>query len=186
MTLTEHTLDSTLAYQGQFLAIRHDTVRLPDGRTATREYLNHPGAVAIFALTADQSLLMVRQYRYPVRQTFLEIPAGKIDPNESPLATAKRELAEETGYTARRWTALPVAHACIGYSDERIAYFVAEDLVAGEAHLDEGEFLQVLTLPLTDVQRQAAQGTLTDSKTLVGLYWLHAWQTGVLVLEPTV
>ena len=184
MALTEHTLDSEQLLEGGFLRVYRDRVRLPDGSEARREYIAHPGAVAVLPLTEAGELVLVRQYRYPVRQTFLEIPAGKIDAGEAWLATAQRELLEETGYTARRWHALPVAHPCIGYSDEKIAYFVADGLIAGDSQPDEGEFVEVEHLPLTEVIARAQRGELSDSKTLTGLFWLQAWQSGMLRSEP--
>lgn len=184
MALTEHTLSSEQVLEGGFLRVYRDQVRLPDGNQARREYITHPGAVAILPLTDAGELVLVRQYRYPVRQTFLEIPAGKIDPGEAWLATARRELREETGYTAQRWHALPVAYPCIGYSDEKIAYFIAEGLIAGDSQPDAGEFVEVEHLPLAEVMARARRGELSDSKTLTGLFWLQAWQSGTLNSEP--
>ena len=184
MALTEYTLSSQQVLQGGFLKVYRDTVRLPDGKEAPREYIDHPGAVAVLALTDAGELVLVRQYRYPARQTFLEIPAGKTDPGESGLATAQRELLEETGYTARHWYTLPVAWPCIGYSNEKIAYFVAEGLQAGASQPDEGEFVELVHLPLAEVMALARRGELPDSKTLAGLFWLDAWQSGSLPRDP--
>lgn len=186
MDLTERRLLSDSVYQGKFFEVRKDTVSLPDGNTATREYITHPGAVAILAVQDDGQLVLERQFRYPVGQAFLEIPAGKIDPHESPLATAKRELQEETGFVARDWWQLPTAHPCIGYSSERIVYFVAEGLSPGERQLDAGEFLDVLTLDLDAIRRLAATGELSDSKTLTGLYWYELFLAGALQRERAV
>ncbi|AVY92711.1 MULTISPECIES: NUDIX domain-containing protein [Microvirgula] len=186
MDLTERKLESSLAYRGHFFNVMKDTVRLPDGATSQREYVTHPGAVAVFAVLPDGRLVFERQYRYPVGRALLEIPAGKIDPDESPLATARRELKEETGYTASDWWQLPVAYPCIGYSNERIVYFVAEGLSLGARELDQGEFLDVLPLALEEVRRLAASGELCDSKTLTGLYWFEQFLDGTLARERAV
>lgn len=184
MNLSETQVDSKEAYTGSFLRLCVDQVQLPDGSTTQREYLQHPGAVAILAQLEDGRFLLERQFRYPLRQTFFEIPAGKVDPGESPLATAKRELLEETGYTAQRWYQLPPAHPCIGYSNEKIEYFFAEGLRLEQQNLDEGEFLEVFALELTEIRALALAGKITDSKTLVGLYWLNAFLDGELTREP--
>ena len=184
MDLTESKVDGELVYQGKFLALQRDTVRLPDGKTTFREFLHHPGAVAVLALTEDGRLILERQYRYPAGREFIEVPAGKIDPNEPPLVTGQRELFEETGYRAERWRFLGTAYPCIGYSDERIHYYLAEGLVADQRQLDDGEFLEVLTLPLDEVRRMALDGRINDSKTLTALYWLEAYLNGSLPGEP--
>ncbi|WP_241499284.1 NUDIX domain-containing protein [Chromobacterium sphagni] len=119
MDLLEKKLTSELVYQGSFLNVHKDQVALPDGKEAQREYIVHPGAVAILALTPQRELVLERQYRYPAGREFIEIPAGKIDSGEPPEATARRELLEETGYRAANWTYLGTAHPCIGYSNEK-------------------------------------------------------------------
>ncbi len=174
MQLDEQRLGGAEVFRGRFLRVNRDEVSLPDGTHASREYVRHPGAVAVIALTGDGQLVLERQYRYPLSRTFIEIPAGKIDPDEAHEATARRELMEETGYSAARWVLLGTAYPCIGYSDEAIHYYLAEGLVAGERALDDGEFLEVFTLPLATVRQMAARGEICDSKTLVGLYWLDA------------
>ncbi|WP_189530955.1 NUDIX domain-containing protein [Paludibacterium paludis] len=180
MDLQEKTLEQTLVYEGGFLKVRRDTVALPDGKEAIREFILHPGAVAVLALTEDRHLVLERQYRYPAGREFLEIPAGKIDPDEAREATARRELFEETGYRASRWTYLGTSWPCIGYANEQISYFLAEELQKGERRLDEGEFLEVVTLPLEEAFRLSLEGGICDSKSLVGLYWLRAYLEGGL------
>ena len=173
--LLETTLDSQSLFKGNFIELQCDTVRLPDGKTAIREYIRHRGAVAVLALTDDGQLVLERQYRHPVGRIFVEIPAGKLDPHETELDCAKRELLEETGYQADRWTHLGEAHPCIGYANERIVYFLAEGLRAGTAQLDDGEFVETFLAPLDQVLEDAANGTISDSKTLVGLFWLDRY-----------
>nr|WP_218645015.1 NUDIX hydrolase [Aquitalea sp. LB_tupeE] len=173
-------MQTALVYEGGFLQVHKDKVLLPDGAEASREYILHPGAVAILALTADRQLVLERQYRYPAGRVFVEIPAGKIDPNEAPALTARRELLEETGYRAGRWLHLGTAYPCIGYSNEQISYYLAEDLELGERELDEGEFLEVFTLPLEQVMQMTLSGEICDSKSIVGLHWLAAHLDGRL------
>lgn len=173
MDLTEKQIDSEVIYNGGFLEIRKDRVLLPDGTTSHREYLVHPGAVVMLALLDNGNLIMERQYRYPTLQEFIELPAGKIDKGEDILVTAQRELLEETGYVAREWTHLTMAFPCIGYSNERLEYFIARGLTHQGRQLDEGEFLEVFELPLKEAIEWIRLGKITDGKTIVGLFWLE-------------
>ncbi|MES1982270.1 MAG: NUDIX hydrolase [Pseudomonadota bacterium] len=176
--LTEHCLKTELAYDGNFIQVYKDQVRLPDGTTSTREYIAHPGAVAVLALLDNGKLLMERQYRYPLRREFIELPAGKIDPGEDRLLTAQRELLEETGYVARTWTHLATAWPCIGYADERMDYFIARELTYQGRKLDHGEFLEVFELSLDDALEWIRLGKINDSKSIVGLFWLEKTMMG--------
>lgn len=169
--LTENELESGTVYQGRLLHVRKDTVRLPDGKTASREYVMHPGAVVMIALLDDERLLFERQHRYPLRRDFYELPAGKIHPGEDPLPCAQRELLEETGYTAKIWREIAIAHPCIGYSDERLVYYLARELAHEGANPDDGEFLEVLALSLDTAMEWVRQGKITDCKTITGLLW---------------
>lgn len=171
--LTETQIDSTLSYDGNFLKVRKDNARMPDGSVSTREYINHPGAVAILALLDNGKLIMERQYRYAPQREFIEIPAGKIDHGEDILLTAQRELLEETGYVASEWTHLTTAWPCIGYADERLEYFLARGLSHQGRQLDEGEFLEVFELGMEEAIDWVRQGKISDSKTIVGLFWLE-------------
>jgi len=175
---TEHTIDSQRVYEGRLLKINKDRVRLPDGGESTREYVQHPGAVAILPVLDNGKLIMERQYRYPLRREFIEIPAGKIDPGEADLATAKRELFEETGYTAREWTHITTIHPLIAYSDERIEVYLARGLTAGERKLDPGEFLEVLEVDFEEAMRWVREGKVSDPKTVIGILWLEKIQRG--------
>ena len=176
--LSEHFVRGDLVYDGALLKVRRDTVRLPDGSEGTREYIRHPGAVAIVALFEDGRVLLERQFRYPHRREFIEIPAGKLDPGEPPLDTAKRELVEETGYLAAQWTRLGVIHTAIAYTDEAIELFVARKLSKVERKLDQGEFLEVLEVPLEEALTLVRDGRITDSKSVAGLLWVDKWMPG--------
>ena len=176
--LVEHFQHGLTILEGGFLTARRDTVALPDGSSATREYIVHPGAVAIVPVLDDGRVVMVRQYRYPLGRVLLEFPAGKIDPGEPVFACARRELREETGYTARQWARACLIHNAAAYSTEGIEIWFARGLQAGPQALDPGEFLEVVSMSLDELDTLAAQGELTDVKTLIGLQWLRQWQSG--------
>ncbi len=173
MDLKETRLDSALVYDGNFIKVRKDHARMPDGQVHTREYIAHPGAVAVLALLDNGKLVMERQFRYAPQREFVELPAGKIDHGEDILLTAQRELLEETGYVAAEWIHLTTAWPSIGYADERIEYFLARGLTHQGRQLDDGEFLEVFELSLTEAMEWIRQGKINDSKTIVGLFWLE-------------
>lgn len=178
--LIETCITSEQVWKGRLLDVRRDLVRLPDGSEGVREYVTHPGAVVIIPVLPNGKLIFERQYRYAVGKVMLELPAGKIDPNEEPLLTAKRELEEETGYAAEKWRHLGTMHPTIGYADERIEIFFAEKLVdLGENALDEGEFLELIELSLDEAMTEVRQGGLTDGKTLSAMLWAEKILTGV-------
>jgi len=171
--LIESEISSETVFEGALLKVRKDTVRLPNGQESIREYITHPGAVVILALLDNGKLLFERQYRYPLRRVFLELPAGKIDHGEAIIDTARRELKEETGYVAAEWEYLGVMHPCIGYSDERIEIFSVSGLhLAGEKTLDHNEFLEVVELSPDEARQAVWDGRITDAKTITALFWL--------------
>jgi len=170
----EERVSGEVVYAGKFFKVYKDVVRLPDGTQGMRDYLRHPGAVAVVALTAGGEVVLERQYRYPLGRDLVEIPAGKLEAGEEHLETAKRELREETGYVAGNWAYLGRVHNAVGYSDEGIELWLATGLQKGEATLDEGEFLEVFTLPFEEALAMAADGRISDVKTIVGLFWAGA------------
>ncbi|MFN3570835.1 MAG: NUDIX domain-containing protein [Polaromonas sp.] len=181
--LREHTLETRELIKGHFLHAFRDTVRLPDGRQASREYVRHPGAVMIIAQLDDGRLVLERQYRHPVHAVMIEFPAGKLDAGEDSLACAQRELLEETGYSARRWARAGVMHPVISYSTEFIDIWFARDLSAGTRQLDAGEFLDVFTASPAELLQSCADGRVTDGKTLTGALWLQNVLSGAWVLD---
>ena len=176
--LREEFVESQQVYRGHFLDVRRDEVRLPDGSTAHREYIVHPGAVMIVPILDDGRLIVERQYRYPVARVMLEFPAGKLEIGEPPLECAMRELAEETGYRATEWARAGILHNAIAYSTEGIEIWFARGLSLGGRALDVGEFVDVDTTTLESLEDAAHQGVLTDVKTLVGMLWLRHWREG--------
>lgn len=185
--LTEHRLASQEILKGGFLHAFRDEVRLPDGRQTSREYLVHPGAVMIVPLleraNGTVELVMERQYRYPVGRVITEFPAGKLDPGESPLHGARRELVEETGYTAHEWARAGVLHPVVAYSTEFIEVWFARGLTAGVRQLDEGEFLEVFNATPEQLYDWCRDGQVTDAKTLIGALWLRNVQSGAWPLR---
>ncbi len=168
---TEKKIASRAAYRGRMLKVNEDEVTLPDGGTAFREYVVHPGAAIILPLFDDGSVLLERQFRYPLGLHFYELPAGKLEAGEPALETAKRELLEETGYLAAEWRELGHLRPCVGYSDERIDFFLARKLEFKGAQLDQGEFLETLRIPLAEGVEWIRGGRITDAKTILGLFW---------------
>jgi len=169
--LTEHFVSGEEVYSGNFLRVQRDLVRLPDGTETHREYIRHPGAVGVVPLLEDGHVLLVRQHRYPHRHDFIEIPAGKLEPDEPALETGKRELLEETGYAAEHWEQLGVIDNAIAYSDERLYLWLAHGLTEGKQNLDEGEFLEVLRVPFAEALAMTRDGRITDVKSIIGLQW---------------
>ena len=168
---TEETISSQKVYGGVLLHVRADTVRLPNGRESVREYVEHPGAAMVVAFTDENTLILERQFRYPLRRHFIELPAGKIDPGEDPLRTAQRELREECGYEAAQWRHLATLHPCIGYADEHIELYLARGLTHVGHALDDDEFLEVFTLSIDEALEWVRQGRITEAKALTGLLW---------------
>lgn len=186
--LVELGLSSEVLASGGFLTLQRDTVRLPDGAQATREYLVHPGAVVIVPLLEGgeggaPQLVLERQYRYPVGQVIIEFPAGKIDSGEHPFDCAQRELREETGYSARQWARAGRLHPTVAYSTEFIDIWFARGLTRGSRQLDAGEHLDVFTATTAQLMAWCRDGAITDAKTLIAALWLDQWLRGCWPLD---
>ncbi|NUN04250.1 MAG: NUDIX hydrolase [Bdellovibrio sp.] len=176
--LEEKVISSQQIFTGRFLKIERDQVQAPDGKIYTREYILHPGAAMIIPLLPNGNVVMVHQYRHAVKQVFLEFPAGKRDANEVTLDTAKRELKEETGYEAKDWKFLTTIHPVIGYSNEHIDLYLAQDTNLSQRQLDHGEFIEVVEVPPQDLMRYVREGKVTDVKTQIGSFWLDKFLRG--------
>ncbi|MEW6698607.1 MAG: NUDIX hydrolase [Bacillota bacterium] len=167
--LTEKTLSSKRIYEGKILNLRVDQVLLPNGKESGREVVEFSQAVTIVAVTGDQKVLLVTQYRYPVAEVLLEAPAGKMDPQENPLACARRELQEETGYTAGSLEKICEFYTTPGFTNELMHVYLAQNLTPGEQNPDEDEFVQVEAIPLQDAIAMIYNGKIRDGKTIAGL-----------------
>ena len=181
--LREEAIGSEVLLDGNFLHVRRDTVRLPDGASATREYVVHPGAVVVIPMLDDGRIVLERQYRYPIGQVMIEFPAGKLDAGEAPLVCGQRELLEETGYTAIEWAHAGAMHLAVAYSTEIIHIYFARGLSLGERQLDHGEFLDVFTATPAELLSWCRDGTLTDAKTLTCALWLQNVLSGAWTLD---
>lgn len=169
-SLEERSLESERVFDGRLLQVWRDRVLLPNGAEGGREYIRHPGAVVVVAVLPDGGILLERQFRYPLRRSFVELPAGKIDAGEDIFDCARRELREETGYVAADWQHVGVIHPCIGYSDERIEVFLARNLNHVGHCWDEGEFLEIFALSVDEIEEAVHEGNITDAKTIAAFY----------------
>jgi ADP-ribose pyrophosphatase len=169
--LKETKLSSEIIFQGRLLDVRKDEVLLPNGKTSTREWINHPGAVCIIPILPNGKIALIRQYRYPVQSEMIELPAGKLDKGEKPEKCAKRELIEEIGYRSNKLTFLSHIQPAIGFANEKMWIFLAEDLEKTESKLDEDEFIELIPTNLENALEMIWSGKITDVKTIIGLLW---------------
>ena len=168
MEFTEKTINSQLIFDGRVVKLYKDKIELPTGQESLREVVKHSGGVVIFAKKEDK-VLLVKQFRYPMKEVLYELPAGKLEKGEDPFEAAKRELEEETGYCANKWTDLGYVYTSPGYSDEKLYLYMAEDLKFTHCHPDEGEILQALEYGYEDVLKMVANGEINDAKTLCAI-----------------
>ena len=169
--LKESTVSSKQVYKGSFLDVRKDIVNLPDGNTSTREWINHPGAACIIPVLSDGRLALIKQYRYPVKSIMIELPAGKLDAGEDPEACAVRELEEEIGYSAGKLTFVSKIHPAIGFANEEMWIFLAENLIKSQKNTDRDEFVELIPTSIKDSVKMVWNGTITDVKTIIGILW---------------
>lgn len=169
--LKETRIASEQKFSGRLIKLYLDQVELPNGQTSSREWIDHPGAVCIIPVMPDKKICLIRQFRYGPGEEFIEIPAGKLDSGEAPLDCAYRELEEETGYRANKLTFLTNIHPAIGFSNEKMWMYLAEDLEKYENKLDQDEFLELLPTPLEKALDWIWSGKITDVKTIIGLLW---------------
>lgn len=179
-TLAESTLEREVVYQGKFLKLRRDVARLPDGSTNSREFVVHPGAAAMVPIADDGRILVERQFRYGPGRVYVEIPAGKIDPGEDSLTTARRELIEETGYEAASWAWLTTIHPAIGFSNEVMDIYLARDLKQVPRDLDSGEFVEIEWVTLGWLVDELRAHRLLDVKTQLAVHWVQMFDEGKL------
>lgn len=170
--LSEINLASNLIFEGKVLRVVIDQVQLPNGKIAEREIVHHPGAVAILAVTPDNKVILVKQFRKAVNQVTIEIPAGKLEKGEDPLVCAVRELKEETGYSATSMKRINKIYTTPGFADEIIHIYKAEGLIKGDAEPDEDEFVEMIELPISEIDKLIISTDIIDAKTLVALYYL--------------
>ena len=171
--LKETCLSSEHIYKGKLLDVWKDKVELPNGKTSSREYIKHPGAVVIIPVLPDRKIGLIRQYRYPMGMEQIELPAGKLDKNEDHLDTAKRELEEEIGYRANSMKEITEIHPCIGYSDERMWIYLAEELTYTKTNQDLDEFVELMPTELSDSVEMIWSGKITDVKSIIGILWAN-------------
>ncbi len=174
--LLEKTIRKIYVFKGRIVNVRNDDAQLSNGKIVSREVVEHRGGVGILPITAQGEVLLVKQYRYPYGELLLEIPAGKLEPGETPFETGVRELREETGMNAARYFDLGIDYPSPGYCNEKIHLYAADGLTEIGQKLDEGEFLNVLSVPLTEALTMIYNGELKDSKTVIALMKYHEMQ----------
>ena len=171
--LKESKINSKIVYKGSFLDVRKDKVKLPNGNTGTREWIKHPGAVCMIPILPTGEIAFIRQYRYPVEQEMIELPAGKLAPNETPKICAHRELEEEIGYVAKSLKFITHIHPAIGFTNEVMYLYLAENLIQTKTNLDSDEFLVLKSIKLLDAVDMVWSREITDVKTVIGILWAN-------------
>jgi len=171
-SLEEKTLSSNYIYQGKIINLRQDKVKLPDGRDTIREIVEHPGAVVVLALTDDNKVVMIRQFRKPAGEVLWELPAGKVEPGEDLKICALRELEEETGYYPRKIKKLITFFSSPGFCNEKLTLFLAEDLEKRNKNEDADEFIEVELIKLNEALKLVEENIIKDAKTIIGILYL--------------
>ena len=170
--LEEKKFSSELIFQGKLLDVRKDKVILPNGKIGTREWINHPGAVCSIPILPNGEIVLIEQYRYAIGKTMLELPAGKLNQGEAPEKCAARELEEEIGYKAKKLSFLTNIHPAIGFANEEMYIFLAEDLQKSQTNLDSDEFIKIIPTRFEDALEMVWSGKITDVKTMIGIIWV--------------
>ena len=176
--LKESKLSSEAIFKGRLLDVRKDEVELPNGKTSTREWINHPGAVCCVPILPDGKIALIRQYRYPVQEEMIDLPAGKLDSGEEPEKCAVRELEEEIGYYPGKLTFLTHIHPAIGFANEKMWLYLAEDLEKTDSKLDEDEFLELIPTNISEAVQMVWDWKISDVKTIIGLLWIQRLLSG--------
>ena len=171
-TLKETTIKSKIIFQGKFLDVRYDEVELPNGKKSTREWINHPGASVIIPILSDQRIALIKQFRYPLKEEFIELPAGKRDKNENYEVCALRELEEEIGYSAGKLTFVTKIAPAIGFANEIMKIYLAQDLKKTKNNLDSDEFIELIPTTIPDAVSMVWDGSIIDVKTIIGILWI--------------
>jgi ADP-ribose pyrophosphatase len=174
-SLEELCISSETIASGGMLTVKRDQVKLPNGNLSQREFVVHPGAVVIVPILPNGNVILEKQFRYPLHQVFIELPAGKIDPNEETLTTGQRELLEETGYSGKTWVKLGLQHPCIGYSNEIIHIYLAKELSFSQHMRDEDEHMEVFDLSVERIMQMILSGEITDGKTIVAMLFAEKY-----------
>ena len=169
MDFEEKTLSSKVVYEGKVITVEKDDVELPNGKLSFREVARHPGGVVILALKDSETIILVKQFRYPTKQVSLELPAGKLERGENPDYAAKRELEEETGYRAEKWSSLGYINTTPGFCDEKLHLYKAENLSFIGEHPDDGEIIKAEEIKIPDLMKKIKSGEINDAKTLCAI-----------------
>ncbi len=169
--MKEKTLHSKCVFKGSFLDVREDEVIFPSGSSITREWINHPGAVCCIPVLKNGDICLIKQYRYPIKKYVIELPAGKLEVGETPIDCAKRELEEEIGFEAKKIRFLTMFYPAVGFVNEEMHLFLAEDLKKADTNLDDDEFIELIPKTLGQAVEMIYSGEITDAKTIIGLVW---------------
>ena len=173
--MIEKKIKTIEAYQGDLLNLQKDSVELSNGEISTREWIKHPGAACCIPILPNSEIGLIKQFRYAIGKEMIELPAGKIDKNEKPIECARRELEEEIGYKAQKFTFLTEIHPAIGFCNENISIYLAEKMIKTKTQLDPDEIVQLIPATLKNAIEMIECGLITDAKTIIGLLWYEKY-----------